>query len=202
MISFGLLSFVFLAIVNLTFAADCYGGEGIDPNVGSAWQLRDQVCGHNACGNQDTANGNNHFCSIFLPFGNGQAVQMQRSDSSGQFKNCYDATENILTQCLDNSAGSGLTGDPNGSWKLGDEWYWITMNRSIGALPNEEFADMQNGVPIEGYMFGPDQFCQGLSPGGGDSCIDIPDGCFIAVPLDNTVPQINCTLPYDIDSDA
>ena len=69
----------------------------------------------------------------------------------------YDATENILTQCLDNSAGSGLTGDPNGSWKLGDEWYWITMNRSIGALPNEEFADMQNGVPIEGYV--PQQCC-------------------------------------------
>lgn len=52
-------------------------------------------------------------------------------------------------------------------------------------------ADFEN---LTRYMFGPDQFCQGLSPGGGDSCIDIPDGCFIAVPLDNTVPQINCTL--------
>jgi len=44
------------------------------------------------------------------------------------------------------------------------------------------------------YMFGPDQFCQGLSPGGGSSCINIPEGCYIEVPTDNSVPTVNCNM--------
>lgn len=41
-------------------------------------------------------------------------------------------------------------------------------------------------------QFGPSQFCMGLSPGGGNTCINIPDGCYINVPIDNTIPTPIC----------
>ncbi|KAI5781240.1 hypothetical protein EDC01DRAFT_666821 [Geopyxis carbonaria] len=40
--------------------------------------------------------------------------------------------------------------------------------------------------------WGPSRFCQGLSPGGGDSCIDIPEGCYIVEPGWNFVPPVVC----------
>ena len=44
----------------------------------------------------------------------------------------------------------------------------------------------------EDLQYGPSQFCQGLSPGGGESCMDIPSGCYIIKPLFNVVPTPIC----------
>src|SRR5277367_4719998 len=93
------LSIVLLTSFHQAFAANCYGGSGIDPDASSAWQLRDQVCGHNICAGSDAAYGNNHFCSIFLPFANGQAVQIQRSDPTGQFTNWYVQLPSLSKIC-------------------------------------------------------------------------------------------------------
>ena len=41
---------------------------------------------------------------------------------------------------------------------------------------------------------GPASFCQGLSPGGGESCLNVPTGCYIDIPVDNTVPPVECDL--------
>lgn len=43
-------------------------------------------------------------------------------------------------------------------------------------------------------LMGPASFCQGYSAGGGDSCTDVPAGCYIDVPIDNTAPQVECDL--------
>lgn len=54
----------------------------------------------------------------------------------------WDATENILNQCLDNSEGNGFNNDvPNGAWSLGDEWYWIHMNNTVASAPPLDVDD-------------------------------------------------------------
>lgn len=42
--------------------------------------------------------------------------------------------------------------------------------------------------------YGPDKYCQGLSPGGGNSCTDIPADCYIVVPEYNVEPKVECDL--------
>lgn len=48
-------------------------------------------------------------------------------------------------------------------------------------------------MTISGLLVGPTVFCQGLSPGGGDSCISIASGCYASSPLYNVIPQTTCT---------
>ncbi|KAF2035928.1 hypothetical protein EK21DRAFT_84315 [Setomelanomma holmii] len=182
--------FLLLAIAGTSKAATCYEGQGRAPNVNQAWDLRAQVCGSNACANSDAAQGNNHYCNVYQYFNDGQSfVQLERNDPSGQYKSCWDAFENILNQCLDNGSGSGFNNEvPNGNWQVGDEWYWIHMNNTVAATPP---LDLDNSA--DRYQFGPSKFCQGLSPGG-SSCITIPSGCYIEIPLYNYVPEIHCDL--------
>ncbi|KAL8741895.1 MAG: hypothetical protein Q9190_005557 [Brigantiaea leucoxantha] len=197
--SFRLPLFLFTLTLYLrtSFAADCWGSTGVDPNDSkqSAWDLRDAVCGHNACAASDAEQGNNHYCTISQPFGETGAVTIQRHDSSGNFPNCYDALENIINQCFsDQSASFDPSSSPNGRWTIGDEWYWITMDYEEPA-PSGDEVDVDDGrSDTSGTLMGPSQFCQGLSPGGGSSCIQVPDGCYIDVPLDNTVPDVQCDL--------
>lgn len=47
-------------------------------------------------------------------------------------------------------------------------------------------------APDNSVVIGPNQFCQGLSPGGGDSCLDIPANCGVVKPLSNVIPTIAC----------
>ncbi|KAI9786580.1 MAG: hypothetical protein M1839_006129 [Geoglossum umbratile] len=35
-------------------------------------------------------------------------------------------------------------------------------------------------------------YCIGVSPGGGQACVNIPDGCYVVAPQDNTVPPVRC----------
>ncbi|KAK3385764.1 hypothetical protein B0H63DRAFT_523081 [Podospora didyma] len=46
-------------------------------------------------------------------------------------------------------------------------------------------------VSSKDVLFGPASFCLGLSPGG-STCIQIPAGCFIVRPSDNTIPTPVC----------
>jgi hypothetical protein len=39
---------------------------------------------------------------------------------------------------------------------------------------------------------GPKQYCEGLSPGGGGTCFQIPENCGIVNPISNTMPTIVC----------
>jgi len=144
-------------------AADCYGGSGVDPDVGNTWILRQQMCGDNVCANSDADRGNNHFCTLYLPYNDGTSqIQLQRNDPSGNFEYWYvflhndrrnsianvvfyhswDAFADIIDQCFNNPSGSGLTSsDPNGSWKLGDEWYWVSiLHNDLNEPSGEEYS--------------------------------------------------------------
>ncbi|KAH7402394.1 hypothetical protein DE146DRAFT_631618 [Phaeosphaeria sp. MPI-PUGE-AT-0046c] len=124
------LPLVLLSISAKSLAATCYEGTGQIANIQEAWDLREQVCGHNACKNSDAARGNNHYCNVFRFYNSGTAyVQLERNDPSGQYKNCWDAFENILQQCMNDPNGSGFKNQrSNGNWKVGNEWYWIHFN--------------------------------------------------------------------------
>lgn len=41
-------------------------------------------------------------------------------------------------------------------------------------------------------LMGPSSYCQGYSAGGSDSCTNVPANCYIDIPIDNTVPQVEC----------
>lgn len=72
-----------------SLAANCYGSTGVDPNhsVQTAWDLRDAVCGHDACAVSDSEQGNNQLCVIYQPFADTGMVEIQRHDSTGAFPN-------------------------------------------------------------------------------------------------------------------
>ncbi|KAH8722452.1 hypothetical protein GQ44DRAFT_828984 [Phaeosphaeriaceae sp. PMI808] len=185
------LPLLLLGVAETSFAATCYEGTGKLANIKQAWDLREQVCGHNACANSDAALGSNHYCNLFKYFNKGQSyVQLERNDPSGKFKNCWDAFENIIQQCMNNASGSGFKNDmPNGNWRVGNEWYWIHFNNA--ATPGAP-----SGNTGRQYVYGPNKYCRGLSPGGGPpSCVKIPKNCYVIVPLDNVLPDIKCGSP-------
>lgn len=79
-----------LGTTKLSLAATCYEGTGKLANVKEAWDLREQVCGRNACARSDAARGNNQYCNMFKYFNKGQSyVQLERNDPSGKYKNWY-----------------------------------------------------------------------------------------------------------------
>jgi hypothetical protein len=82
-----------LAFFGVASAATCYEGTGKAPNVDQAWDLRQQVCGSDACANSDTARGNNHYCNVYQYFNDGQSfVQLERNDPTGQYKSWCDSS--------------------------------------------------------------------------------------------------------------
>ena len=63
----------------------------------------------------------------------------------------YGALDNIIKQCFsDTSASFDASSDPNGSWSVGDEWYWITMNYTMPSAASEGDDVEVNGTPTGG----------------------------------------------------
>ena len=69
-----------------------------------------------------------------------------------------------------------------------------TVNRQevrVAMLRLEEWMKANDDYST---LMGPASFYMGFSPGGGGSSIDVPAGCYIDVPIDNTAPQVQCDL--------
>lgn len=116
----------------------------------------------------------------------------------------WDAFANIIDQCFNNhnvnyqNTGAGTYG----KWVFNGQTY--LLDYKFKALNGGDVAPLsENGVwdedgPVgdsgdsDQFHFGPDTFCIGTGPGGGQACVDIPDGCFVVVPLDNRVPTPIC----------
>lgn len=88
-VQYPLVLFPLTAFLHFSSAADCWGSTGVDPNNSkqSAWDLRDAVCGHNACAASDAERGDNHECTISQPFAATGLVTIQRHDPSGNYPN-------------------------------------------------------------------------------------------------------------------
>lgn len=63
----------------------------------------------------------------------------------------YAALQDIIGQCFSSTtANFDASSDPNGSWSVGEEWYWITMNYTMPAALSEGDDEGDNGVPNGG----------------------------------------------------
>ncbi|KAG0637807.1 hypothetical protein HOY80DRAFT_1050264 [Tuber brumale] len=190
---------VFALFAATALAADCIGGKGEHPDVEWAREIEGSLCGTGCELNYQEVG--NKECSLQTIIRNGTAVLAYRSNPTGQYGNCKGALDNIITQCfLDKSQTySGSTKKTQGNWKLGDESYWVAIETADQYLydPLEELSvsvnvDDNPATPAGNIIRGPNKFCVGLSHGGGETCIDIPEECLIIVPGSNVIPPIIC----------
>ena len=64
-------------------------------------------------------------------------------------------------------------------------------HEAIAKAISDSIDQLIRDRPTPGDMLkGPTTFHQGLSPGGGGNDLEIPAGCFITVPIDNTIPKV------------
>lgn len=69
-----------------------------------------------------------------------------------------------------------------------------TLGSLAQAAPRGEaqIINARQGQSGEEVVFGPGQICIGVAPGAGSTCFDIPAGCSVIRPKDNTVPTPTC----------
>ncbi|KAF2012233.1 hypothetical protein BU24DRAFT_453667 [Aaosphaeria arxii CBS 175.79] len=87
-------------------AAQCdHNGSG--GNIEDAWKVRETVCG-GGCPFQQPCTRNV----------NAATLQRQRLDGGKGYSHCWDATEEIINQCLKGGWRSG-------TWSLDGQWYYL-----------------------------------------------------------------------------
>ena len=73
---------------------------------------------------------------------------------------------------------------------------------ATGTAASSSFASTDTATPVTttssvtsstSLLIGPTVFCEGFSPGGGDSCLTISAGCYATSPTYNYAPQTTCT---------
>ncbi|KAH8586065.1 hypothetical protein B0O99DRAFT_695854 [Bisporella sp. PMI_857] len=91
------------------FAATCIGGGDRRPES-YYWELRQDMCSNSACEYQKA-------CTVSHPSVTYMALQRSNYDGKKGFPDCWDATENIITQCIRHS------GAPGGEWRSNGQRY-------------------------------------------------------------------------------
>ncbi|KAF2810914.1 uncharacterized protein BDZ99DRAFT_497842 [Mytilinidion resinicola] len=119
----------FLLVFPTTWAADCYGDHsGPHPLVEYTWDIRQSVCGNGACNDQFDTLGARTACIMYMPIGSSQMLALQVSDTTGQYANCWDATENIIELCYRASGNPvAISTQMIGDWELGSEAYVMEL---------------------------------------------------------------------------
>jgi hypothetical protein len=87
------------------------------------------MCGEGGCNLSDEQRGNNGECTLTEPIRNGTIARAWRSTTSGEYKHCWDALSNAISQCFrDTSVGyTGAEGKMQGNWAYEGESYWIQI---------------------------------------------------------------------------
>jgi len=83
----------------------------------------------------------------------------------------------------------------------------LPSDANTNGIAPENILDLGKRAASGEQLFGPTSFCQALGPGGARSCISIPEGCFIVVPFDNSIPSVQCptdgiSAPSNADTDG
>lgn len=94
------------------------------------------MCGDNGCALSDASRGNNAECTLYTQIRNRTVARAYRSTTTGNYKYCWDALGNAITQCFRDTSQpyTGKEGKTQGNWALGGESYWIQIYTS------DEFA--------------------------------------------------------------
>ncbi|EWG41567.1 hypothetical protein FVEG_03654 [Fusarium verticillioides 7600] len=103
-----------------TLAADCFGNrqDGIEKFEQAYWDARQKMCSNSDCAYQQgcTTRGSKTLKGLASITVN---VELSRKNTGGKigFKDCWDATENIITQCVRG------THQLSGTWEYDGQLY-------------------------------------------------------------------------------
>ncbi|EYB25404.1 hypothetical protein FG05_30436 [Fusarium graminearum] len=109
------------AFIGSTLAADCYGTEGIASRfIEGYWDARQKMCSNTECAYQQP-------CTVttwkkYTAIGSTTIkIEISRKNTAGKagFKDCWDATENIINQCIRDGDVFG------GVWQANGQLYTV-----------------------------------------------------------------------------
>ncbi|KAK4091028.1 hypothetical protein PCL_02210 [Purpureocillium lilacinum] len=117
------LSAVLCAFVASTLAADCTGNSG-SPTTDPYWELRENMCGTPpvfGCKYQENCILQTQETYQTFKF----VVQLKRTNYDGVkgFADCWDATEDMINQCIGSGWTDGATWKWNGQSYEFKAWY-------------------------------------------------------------------------------
>jgi hypothetical protein len=85
---FVILKLFLLFQLQMVRAANCVGDtSGPHPMVEYTWAIRQNVCGDGACTEQWNDQGYNTNCTLIMPLGPAQILQIDVSDTTGVYAN-------------------------------------------------------------------------------------------------------------------
>ncbi|KAF4336882.1 hypothetical protein FBEOM_9262 [Fusarium beomiforme] len=104
-------------------AADCFGNgnEYITRFISAYWGAREKMCSNSACAYQQDCTVYNS-ATAYLGYNAVVTVELKRKNTGGKkgFKDCWDATEDIINQCP-----KGSSQQLSGSWEANGQLYQI-----------------------------------------------------------------------------
>ncbi|KAG5655085.1 hypothetical protein KAF25_000208 [Fusarium avenaceum] len=104
-----------------SLAADCFGTPGTaNKFIDGYWDARQKMCSNSDCAYQQP-------CTVatskkYTAIGSATVeIEIKRKNTAGKqgFKDCWDATENIIVQCIRES------GIYSGTWQANGQFYQI-----------------------------------------------------------------------------
>ncbi|KAJ4250147.1 hypothetical protein NW762_011958 [Fusarium torreyae] len=108
------------------FAADCFGNvqSGISKWGDAYWDARQKMCSNSDCGYQQgcTTSGSKTLQGIAKITVN-VALSRKNTGNHKGFKDCWDATENIINQCVNSEQKLSGTWEYNGQLYQFNGWY-------------------------------------------------------------------------------
>ncbi|RGP74501.1 hypothetical protein FLONG3_6060 [Fusarium longipes] len=113
-------------LASSALAADCFGNrqDGISQFQDAYWDARSKMCGNTGCGYQQscTTQGSKTLQGLAKITVNVSLSRKNTGDKKG-FKDCWDATENIINQCVRGSQQMSGTWEANGQLYQFNAWY-------------------------------------------------------------------------------
>ncbi|RGP72368.1 hypothetical protein FLONG3_6764 [Fusarium longipes] len=107
-------------LVNGALAADCLGtpqsGGISDKHQQAYWDARDKMCSNRDCAYQQPCTTYASKTAGFLQMTLNVVLKRKNTASKAGFKDCWDATENIIQQCMRN-------GYLYGTWEANGQLY-------------------------------------------------------------------------------
>ncbi|KAM6517234.1 hypothetical protein FSOLCH5_008197 [Fusarium solani] len=112
--------------VTSAFAADCFGNtqSGISKWADAYWDARAKMCGNTDCEYQkDCTTRSSKTIKGLASITVNVALSRKHTGSQKGFKDCWDATENIINQCVNSEQKLSGTWEYNGQLYQFNGWY-------------------------------------------------------------------------------
>ncbi|CAG1962934.1 unnamed protein product [Fusarium graminearum] len=109
--------------LNGALAADCIGTKqrnGIsDKHMEAYWEVREKMCSNSDCASQQPCTTYASRTGGFITITLNAELKRKNTASKQGYKDCWDATENIIQQCMKN-------GYLTGTWEANGQLYQLS----------------------------------------------------------------------------